>query len=79
MSMLHYAMGSEWTKVAKTFMYAAEGDEKKLDKLLEKFTEYFEPKKLFKAYVTKFQQRVQKPNESLQDGNGNGNGCLYSP
>lgn len=66
-SMLHYAMGSEWTKVAKTFTYAAEGDEKKLDKVLQKFTEYFEPKKLLKAYVTKFQQRVQKPNESLQD------------
>ena len=59
--------GEGSTTVAKMFTCAAEGDENKIDKVLQKFTEYFESKKFLKAYVSKFQQRVHKPNESLQD------------
>ena len=65
--MLKYAMGPEWIKVSKTFTYETAGDDKKFDKVMEKFTEHFEPKKLLKAYVTRFQRRIQGPSESLSD------------
>lgn len=64
---LKYSMGPEWIKVAKTFTYVTDEDDEVLANVLEKFDEYFQPKKLLKAYITRFQKRVQGPNESLND------------
>ena len=65
--MMLYAMGAEWLKVSKTFTYVAVEDHKKLDKVIEQFDRYFQPKKLIKAYVTKFHQRTQQTGESLSE------------
>ena len=62
-AMLLCSMGSQWIKVFDKFTFPA-GDEKKLDPVLLKFDAHFEPKKLLKGYITRFQQRVQK-NETV--------------
>ena len=40
---------------------------KQLKIVLEKFDSYFEPKKLVKSYITRFQQRVQEPQETVAE------------
>ncbi|XP_068212456.1 uncharacterized protein [Palaemon carinicauda] len=60
-------MGPEWIKVAKNFTFTEAGDDQKYDIVIQKFDEYFQPKKLLKAYVTRFHQRVQGSTESLND------------
>ena len=65
--MLLCAMGPQWIKVYTKFDWNAGGDKDKLDCVLEKFDKHIEPKKLLKSYITRFQQRVQTPNETVTD------------
>ena len=65
--MLLCAMGPQWIKVYTKFDWNAGGDKDKLDCVLAKFDKHIEPKKLLKSYITRFQQRVQSPNETVTD------------
>ena len=66
-AMLLCSMGSQWIKVFNKFTFATAGDENKLEPVLAKFGAHFEPKKLLKGYITRFQQRVQGATESVAD------------
>ena len=67
-SLLVYQMGSQYVKVFKNELsFANEQDSKKFKTVIEKFDAYFEPKKLLKAHITKFQARKQLPNESITE------------
>ena len=59
-ALLLYSMGKDYIKVFNNFTYAEEGEKDDLDVIFHKFDEYFEPKKLVKLYVTKFQCRQQQ-------------------
>ena len=67
MSMLLYAMGPAYTKVFKQFNFTNNDQKKQLKIVFEKFDSYFEPKKLVKTYITRFQQRVQEPQETVTE------------
>ena len=64
-SLLLYSMGAENMPVYKTFDYVNTTDRDKIDVVIQKFNEYFEPKKLLKKQLTMFQARVQRDNESV--------------
>lgn len=57
------AMGREAIPIYKTFTWTAEGDNDKLDKVLEAFTTYFRPKtnETYERFI--FLQRRQQPGE----------------
>ena len=65
--MLLCSMGSQYIKVYNKMIWEAQDDKHKLDKVLKNFNKHFEPKKLLKSYITRFQQRVQLPNETLTE------------
>jgi hypothetical protein len=65
-SILLYQLGKQCQKVFENdFMFANADEKKDMPTVLKKFDDYFEPKKLVKAYITKFQKRVQLGNESI--------------
>ena len=64
-SLLLYSMGAEYMPVYKTFDFTNSTDRDKIDVVIKKFNEYFEPKKLLKKQLTMFQARVQRDNESV--------------
>jgi hypothetical protein len=65
-SLLLFQMGSSYLKVYNNELIFAQGeDKKKYETVVSKFDDYFAPKKLTKAYITKFQSRKQKANETL--------------
>ena len=66
-AMLLCAMGPAYTKVYNKFTFTNNDQKKQLKIVLEKFDSYFEPKKLVKSYITKFQQRVQEPQETVAE------------
>ena len=49
------------------FTFTNNDQKKQLKIVLEKFDSYFEPKKLVKSYITRFQQRVQEPHEAVTE------------
>ena len=65
--MLLCAMGPQWIKVYTKFDWNAEGDKDKLDCVIANFDKHIEPKKLLKSYITRFQHRVQTPNDTVTD------------
>ena len=67
MAMLLYAMGPAYTKVFNKFTFTNNDQKKQLKIVLERFDSYFEPKKLVKSYITRFQQRVQEPQETVAE------------
>ena len=66
-AMLLCAMGPAYTKVYNKFTFTNNDQKKQLKIVLEKFDSYFEPKKLVKSYITRFQQRVQEPQETVAE------------
>ena len=66
-AMLFCSMGPQWIKVFNKFKYNEAGDEKKLDEVIKKFDDFFEPKKLIKSYITRFQRRIQTENETVPE------------
>ena len=63
-SNLIYTMGSEAECIFKSFNF--EGDEKRLNKVIEKFDEYFVPKRNVIQERAKFHQRKQQEGESAE-------------
>ena len=63
---LIYAMGREAEGIFKTFVFN-EGDEKKYDKVIEKFDAYFVPKKNVIHERAKFHLRCQQQGESIEE------------
>jgi hypothetical protein len=67
-SLLVYQMGKQYVKVFKNELpFENENERKTLKTVLQKFDAYFEPKKLLKAHITKFQARKQLPNETITE------------
>jgi hypothetical protein len=63
------AIGPKYSKIFSKFNLTmlTVTQQKDLDLVLKAYKTYFEPKKLIKSYVTRFQQRHQGPHESLSD------------
>ena len=57
-ALLLYGMGKDYIKIYENFVCAKEGDKKKFKKIITHCDSYFEPKKLVKLYVTKFQMKL---------------------
>ena len=53
--------------VYNKFTFTNNDQNKQLKIVLEKFDSYFEPKKLVKSHITRFQQRVQEPQETVAE------------
>ena len=67
-SLLLYQMGRQYIKVYNNdLQFENPEDKTKYDVVVSKLDDYFEPKKLMKSYITKFQKRVQLPNESISN------------
>ena len=67
-SLLLYQMGRQYKKVFDNeLVFADPDDRKKYKEVTEKFDDYFEPKKLTKSYIVKFQCRKQLANESIAE------------
>lgn len=65
-SALIYAMGKEAEHIFKSLQFAEAGDEKKFEKVLEKFNEYFIPKRNIIHEGARFHQRAQQSGESIE-------------
>ncbi|KAK3085333.1 hypothetical protein FSP39_001659 [Pinctada imbricata] len=65
-SALIYAMGRQAEHIFKSFVFATDGDDKKYDRVLEKFDEYFVPKRNTIHERARFHLRVQNPGESVE-------------
>ena len=65
-STLIYTMGSEVEHIFKSFNFEEEGDEKRLNKVIEKFDEHFVPKRNVIHERAKFHQRKQQEGESAE-------------
>ncbi|XP_069118818.1 uncharacterized protein [Argopecten irradians] len=66
-SALIYAMGSQAEHVFKTLVFDVAGDEDKYDKVIEKFHNYFIPKRNIIHERARFHQRSQAPGESVEE------------
>ena len=66
-SILLYSMGTRYRKIFASFTFAEDNDRKDYDKVTKKFDEYFEPKKLTKLYMKKFNACVQKPTKTASE------------
>ena len=67
-AMLLYQMGKHFIKVHNTdFVFDPPENKDKYDSVVAKFDEHFEPKKLVKGYITKFQRRMQGATETITD------------
>ena len=64
-SLLLYSLGPEYMTVFKNFDFDAPSDVENVNVVKAKFEAYFEPKKLLKKFLTAFQSRVQKDNETI--------------
>lgn len=59
-------MGKEAEHIFKSLQFAENGDEKKFEKVFEKFDEYFIPKRNIIHERARFHQRAQQPGESIE-------------
>ena len=67
-ALLLYQMGRQYTRVfTNELIFEKEADKKDYKIVCEQFQSYFEPKKLTRSYVSQFQRRMQKSNESVSD------------
>ena len=66
-ALLLYQMGRQYTKVFDNELVLTDDERKNYQTVCNQFTNYFEPKKLTRSYVSKFQHRVQLANESVSD------------
>ena len=67
-ALLLYQMGRQYTRVfTNKLIFEKEADKKDYKIVCEQFQSYFEPKKLTRSYVSQFQRRMQKSNESVSD------------
>ena len=60
-------MPSKYRQTKKTFQFEDDAASKKYVNVLKEFDKHFEPKKLLKAYLRKFDETRQNPNESISD------------
>ena len=67
-ALLLYQMGKQYQKVfSNDLVFDRAEDKDDFEKVCEKFKLFFEPRKLTKSYITKFQQRHQEPSESVNE------------
>ena len=67
-ALLLYQMGRQYTRVFENELtFPTTDDKKNYAYVCNQFKAYFEPKKLTRSYVSKFQRRLQKGNESVSD------------
>ena len=67
-SILLYQMGKQYQKVFSNELVFADDDARKdFDGVIKQFDDYFEPKKLIKANITRFQKRSQLSSESVAE------------
>ena len=67
-ALLLYQMGRQYTRVFENELaFPTEANKKDYTFVCEAFKSYFEPKKLTRSYVSKFQRRVQSSSESVSD------------
>jgi hypothetical protein len=67
-ALLLYGMGREYIKISENFVYEeGKTSKKNFDDVKANFDQHFEPKKLVKLYVTKFQSRKQKEGETISE------------
>ena len=65
-ALLLLSMGKEHKTVFKHTLTLTNDQRKDYDAVVGKFTDYFEPRKLKKGYITEFQSRKQQEGETLQ-------------
>jgi hypothetical protein len=65
-AILLYGMGAKYRQVFKTFTLS-DDNKKKWAPVVKEFDEYFEPKKLTKLYMKKFDSCMQAQNETFPD------------
>ena len=63
-SILLYSLGSKYGSVFENFGLSAE-EKKKFKTVVQKFDDYFQPTKVTKLYMKKFEDRHQQPGESV--------------
>lgn len=66
-ALLLCAMGRDYIKVFNNLEFEEDAHKNDFDRVVAKFTDYFEPKKLTKLFVTKFQSRHQQEGESMAE------------
>jgi hypothetical protein len=67
-SILLYQMGKQYQKVySNELTFVNDAAKNDYDTVVAQFDDYFEPKKLVKANITKFQKRYQLPNETVAE------------
>lgn len=66
-SLLLYQMGKAYMKVYNNFEFEDDTMKNNFSAVCEQFTNYFEPRKLTKSYITKFQARRQHENETISE------------
>ena len=64
-AILLYGLGTKYRKIFNTLIFANADDKKEYAQVLEKFDEHFEPKKIIKLYMRKFDACIQKQHESI--------------
>lgn len=66
-AILLYGMGTRYRSIFSTFTFANVDDKKSYTAVIAKFDEHFEPKKLTKLYMKKFDSCYQSESESVAD------------
>ena len=66
-AVLLYGMGSKYKKIFKTFTFDRPEDKENFNTVIRKFDAHFEPKKLTKLYMKRFDECFQKENENIGD------------
>ena len=66
-SILMNAMGKQYQKVYKNSLGLSDANKKKYKEVIKTLDAYFQPKKLVKGYITRFQKRIQSPQETISD------------
>ena len=66
-SILMNAMGKQYQKVYKNSLGLSDANKKKYKEVIKALDAYFQPKKLVKGYITRFQKRIQSPQETISD------------
>ena len=64
-AILLHAVGEEALEIYNTFTWDAAGDDRKTNKILEKFTSYCEPKKNITWERHVFNSTIQQPDETI--------------
>ena len=66
-AVLLYGMGSKYKKIFNTFTFDRPEDKENFNTVIRKFDAHFEPKKLTKLYMKRFDECFQKENENIGD------------